>query len=112
MLPSAGACPRSGANAVGLTPFDRAGGPRMVEGSAKDAPARVAVARGRVVMQSGALAAIKHGTVGKGDVLATAQVAAVMAAKRTWELIPMCHPLLLAGVEGGVVVDDGGSAGE
>ena len=56
----------------------------MVDVSAKDDTDRVAVARGRVVMQSGALAAIKHGTVGKGDVLATAQVAAVMAAKRTW----------------------------
>jgi len=84
----------------------------MVDVSAKDDTDRVAVARGRVVMQSGALAAIKHGTVGKGDVLATAQVAAVMAAKRTWELIPMCHPLLLAGVEVGFVLDDEASAVE
>ena len=97
---------------MGLTHFDRAGRPRMVDVSAKDETDRVAVAWGRVVMQYGTLAAIKLGTVGKGDVLATAQVAAVMAAKRTWELIPMCHPLLLAGVEVGFVLDDEASAVE
>src|SRR6185295_9786644 len=55
-------------------------------------------ARGRVLMRRETLRAIEAGQIKKGDVLATAQVAAVMAAKRTWEIIPLCHPLLLTGV--------------
>jgi cyclic pyranopterin phosphate synthase len=70
----------------------------MVDVSEKADTVREAVARGRVRMQPETLRRIKEGTIAKGDVLAVAQVAGVMAAKRAWELIPMCHPLLLTGV--------------
>jgi cyclic pyranopterin phosphate synthase len=70
----------------------------MVDVGAKAETERVATARGRIRMQPPTLAAIKAGGVAKGDVLSVAQTAAIMAAKRTWELIPMCHPLLLTGV--------------
>ncbi len=63
-------------------------------------------------MAPGTLAAIEAGTVAKGDVLATAQVAAVMAAKRTWEIIPLCHPLLLTGVSVSFRIDRDDSAVE
>ncbi|MEX2246633.1 MAG: cyclic pyranopterin monophosphate synthase MoaC [Dehalococcoidia bacterium] len=71
----------------------------MVDVTAKDDTQREATARGRVVMRAETLALIEAGGVAKGDVLAVAQVAGVMAAKRTHELIPMCHPLLLTGIE-------------
>jgi cyclic pyranopterin phosphate synthase len=73
----------------------------MVDVGDKPDSQREAVARGQVVMQPATLALIQHGGLPKGDVLAVAQVAGVMAAKRTHELIPMCHPLLLThiGVE-------------
>jgi cyclic pyranopterin phosphate synthase len=70
----------------------------MVDVSDKSETRRESSARGRVLMCSETLAAIEAGEVQKGDVLATAQIAAVMAAKRTWEIIPLCHPLLLTGV--------------
>ena len=70
----------------------------MVDVGDKDVTDRVATAAGEIRMQPATLAAIQGGGIKKGDVLAVAQVAAVMAAKRTWELIPMCHPLLLTGV--------------
>ncbi len=70
----------------------------MVDVSEKAETAREAVARGRVRMQPETLARIKDGRIAKGDVLAVAQVAGIMAAKRTWELVPMCHPLLLTGM--------------
>jgi len=81
-----------------LTHLDAAGRPRMVDVGDKDVTDRVATAAGEIRMQPATLAAIQSGGIKKGDVLAVAQVAAVMAAKRTWELIPMCHPLLLTGV--------------
>jgi cyclic pyranopterin monophosphate synthase len=81
-----------------LTHLDPAGRPRMVDVGDKDVTDRVATAAGEIRMQPATLAAIQGGGIKKGDVLAVAQVAAVMAAKRTWELIPMCHPLLLTGV--------------
>ncbi|MCL5027056.1 MAG: cyclic pyranopterin monophosphate synthase MoaC [Chloroflexi bacterium] len=90
----------------GLTHLDDAGRPRMVDVSAKPDTERVAVARGEVGMQPATLAAIRQGTIAKGDVLSVAQVAAVMAAKRTWEIVPMCHPLLLTGVEVRFELDD------
>lgn len=71
----------------------------MVDVSEKDKTVRVAVAAGRVRMSEATLAAIKDGRVKKGDVLAVAQVAGVMAAKRTWDNIPMCHPVSLTGVD-------------
>lgn len=82
-----------------LTHFNREGRARMVDVTAKEDTERVAVATGSVFMAADTLQRIQSGTVGKGDVLAVAQVAGIMAAKKTWELIPMCHPLLLTGVE-------------
>ncbi|HLH73992.1 MAG TPA: cyclic pyranopterin monophosphate synthase MoaC [Chloroflexota bacterium] len=81
-----------------FTHLDPNGRPHMVDVSEKADTRREATARGEVVMQPATLAAIAQGQIAKGDVLATAQVAAVMAAKRTWEIVPLCHPLLLNGV--------------
>jgi cyclic pyranopterin phosphate synthase len=82
----------------------------MVDVGDKDVTDRVATAAGEIRMQPATLAAIQGGGIKKGDVLAVAQVAAVMAAKRTWELIPMCHPLLLTGVSVEFEPDEAGSA--
>jgi cyclic pyranopterin phosphate synthase len=70
----------------------------MVDVSEKDDTVRVAVASGRVLMQPSTLRLLVSGEIAKGNVLTTAQVAGIMAAKRTHELIPMCHPLLLSGI--------------
>ncbi len=86
----------------GLSHIDHAGRARMVDVSAKADTAREATARGRIVMRRETLALIQQNGVPKGDVLAVAQIAGMMAAKRTHELIPMCHPLLLTGI--GVVL--------
>jgi cyclic pyranopterin phosphate synthase len=80
---------------VSLSHVDEQGKARMVDVSAKADTERVAVARGRILMQPETLALIQAGTVKKGDALTVAQVAGIQAAKRTHELIPMCHPLLL-----------------
>ena len=82
----------------------------MVDVSAKDDTAREAVATGTVRMQPSTLALIQSGGVPKGDVIAVAQVAGVMAAKRTCELIPMCHPLLLTDVDVQIRPDEAESA--
>ena len=82
----------------GLTHFDEAGNAVMVDVSEKDVTARVAVAEGRVVMAPATLAAIRDRGIAKGDVLAVARLAGIMAAKRTAELIPLCHPLPLSSV--------------
>ena len=82
-----------------LSHLDESGRARMVDVTAKDDTLREAVARGSVRMKPETLALIQSGGVPKGDVLAVAQVAGVMAAKRTHELIPMCHPLLLSAVD-------------
>jgi len=82
-----------------LTHFDAAGRARMVDVTQKPDTEREAVARGEVVMRPETMALIKEGRMAKGDVLAVAQVAGIMAAKRTGELIPMCHPLALTSVE-------------
>ena len=81
-----------------FTHFDEAGRAAMVDVSAKPETARVAVARGRVVMTPETLARIREGEVGKGDVLGVARLAGIMAAKRTADLIPLCHPLALTRV--------------
>ncbi len=94
---------------AGLTHLDSAGRAHMVDVSAKADTERVAVARGEVRMQPATLAAIRQGTITKGNVLGVAQVAAVMAAKRTWEIIPMCHPLLLTNIEVRFDLDEAGS---
>lgn len=81
-----------------LTHFNDQGRARMVDISDKEITSREATARTTVKMASGTLARIKEGNIGKGDVLAVAQVAAIMAAKKTSDWIPMCHPLPLTGV--------------
>jgi cyclic pyranopterin phosphate synthase len=79
-----------------LTHFDEAGRAAMVDVSAKAATERTAIARGRIVMRPETLALIQAGTIGKGDVLGVARLAGIMAAKRTSDLIPLCHPLLIS----------------
>ncbi|MBR0650984.1 cyclic pyranopterin monophosphate synthase MoaC [Roseomonas terrae] len=81
-----------------LTHFDDAGRAAMVDVSGKDETARTATARGRIVMQPATLALIREGRAGKGDVLGVARIAGIMAAKRTAELIPLCHPLMISKV--------------
>src|SRR3712207_8386724 len=82
-----------------LTHLDAAGAARMIDVSGKATTPRIAVAEGRISMSAEAAAAIRDGAVAKGDVLATARIAGLMAAKRTAETVPLCHPLPLAGVE-------------
>lgn len=81
-----------------LTHFNEQGRARMVDISAKESTVRVAVARTTVLMEPATLIAIKEGKISKGDVLAVAQVAGIQGAKRTSDWIPMCHPLMLTGV--------------
>jgi len=76
-----------------LTHLDAAGAARMVDVSAKAATRREAVAEGFIAVAAPALAAIRDGAAAKGDVIAVARIAGIMAAKRTAELIPLCHPL-------------------
>ncbi len=93
-----------------LTHFNNSGKARMVDVSVKDETKREAVAEGRISMQPATLALVKQGAMGKGDVLGVAQVAGVMGAKRTWDLIPMCHPLLLTGVNLNFAIDEEANA--
>jgi cyclic pyranopterin phosphate synthase len=83
-------------DASALTHIDAKGDARMVDVSAKPATERIAVAEGRVVMAKATLDLIVSGNAKKGDVLGTARIAGIMAAKRTSELIPLCHPLALS----------------
>jgi cyclic pyranopterin phosphate synthase len=92
--------------------IDDAGRARMVDVTAKDETVRVAVARGRVTMQPETLRLLLRGEIAKGNVLTTAQVAGIQAAKKTSELIPMCHPLLLTGVEVDLEPDEAASSVE
>jgi cyclic pyranopterin phosphate synthase len=89
-----------------LTHFDASGRARMVDVGDKDVTRRVAIATGRVTMQAETVALIREGRAAKGDVLGVAQVAAIMGAKRTHELIPMCHPLMLTRIEVGFEIED------
>lgn len=91
-----------------LTHLDDAGAARMVDVSGKDVTAREAVARGRITMAAEAAAAIGAGAVKKGDVLAVARIAGIMAAKQTSNLVPLCHPLPLAAVEVDLALDETG----
>ena len=81
-----------------LTHLDERGAARMVDVGGKVETARIAIASGRIRMSAAALEAIREATVAKGDVLATARIAGIMAAKRTADLIPLCHPLGLDAV--------------
>ncbi|WP_137178168.1 cyclic pyranopterin monophosphate synthase MoaC [Roseomonas sp. AR75] len=81
-----------------LTHFDDQGRAAMVDVSAKPDTARTAIARGRIIMRPETFALINDGKMGKGDVLGVARIAGIMAAKRTSDLIPLCHPLMLSKV--------------
>jgi len=91
-----------------LTHLDSSGAARMVDVAGKPVTAREATATGRITMSSEAAAAIRAGAVAKGDVLAVARVAGIMAAKKTAELIPLCHPLPLTRVTLDLSPDDAG----
>ena len=91
-----------------LTHLDEAGNAAMVDVSAKAATLREATAEGRITMSAQALDAIRQGAVKKGDVLATARIAGIMAAKKTADLIPLCHPLGLSKVSVDFDYEDGG----
>ncbi|MDT8280092.1 MAG: cyclic pyranopterin monophosphate synthase MoaC, partial [Erythrobacter sp.] len=82
----------------GLTHLDDSGAARMVDVGGKAETRRRAVASGRIAMSAGALTAIRAGNAPKGDVLSAARIAGIMAAKRTGDLIPLCHPLGLEAV--------------
>ncbi len=91
-----------------LTHLDGQGKARMVDVGGKAETHRVAIAEGRIAMSAEALAAIRDGTVPKGDVLAAARIAGIMAAKKTAELIPLCHPLALDAVTVDFALEDAG----
>lgn len=88
-----------------LTHFDEFGRARMVQVGDKAETRRTAIASGRVRMRAETAELIRSGRASKGDVLGVAQVAAIMAAKRTPDIIPMCHPLMLTGIEASLEVE-------
>lgn len=89
-----------------LTHLDQKGEAHMVDVGDKAETARVAVAEGCIVMQAATLAIVRDGEAKKGDVLGTARLAGIMAAKRAHELIPLCHPLLLTKIAVDLEIDD------
>ena len=91
-----------------LTHLNEAGQARMVDVSAKDVSVRTARASGRVLLSAAAVAALRDGQVPKGDALAVARIAGIAGAKRTPDLIPLCHPLGLHGVSVELAVTDWG----
>ena len=93
---------------TGLTHLDETGAAHMVDVAGKPVTTREAVAAGRITMSPHAAAAIREGSVKKGDVLATARIAGIMAAKKTAELIPLCHPLALTRVALDLAPDETG----
>lgn len=93
-----------------LTHFDAKGDAVMVDVAAKPVTERVAIAGGSIVMQAETLKRIREGQIAKGDVLAVARLAGIMAAKRTGDLIPLCHPIGLDAVSIEFAIDDARSA--
>jgi cyclic pyranopterin monophosphate synthase len=91
---------------AGFTHFDKEGKARMVDVSDKAETERVATAKGSVIMQPATLALIKEGGVKKGDVLSVARLAGIMGAKKTPDLIPLCHPLALTSVQVDLTLDE------
>lgn len=89
-----------------LTHVDETGAARMVDVSGKDVTTRVAVAAGRVLVSARVVALLRGQGVPKGDALGVARVAGIMAAKRTPDLVPLCHPLAISGVTVDLEVDD------
>src|SRR3954469_15000227 len=93
----------------GLTHFDAEGQAHMVDVAAKAATHRVAVARGRIAMLAATLALIQSGSAKKGDVLGIARIAGIQGAKKTSDLIPLCHPLALTRVAVEFAIDPAGT---
>ncbi|MBU6491198.1 MAG: cyclic pyranopterin monophosphate synthase MoaC [Burkholderiales bacterium] len=93
-----------------LTHFDATGQAHMVDVGDKDVTHRVAIARGTIVMQPQTLQLIRSGSAKKGDVLGVARIAAIQGAKRTADLIPLCHPLALTRVAVEFLLDEAASA--
>jgi cyclic pyranopterin monophosphate synthase len=93
-----------------LTHVDSTGAARMVDVSAKDVTVRTATATGRVTVSPEVIALLREGGLPKGDALSVARVAGLMAAKRTPDLLPLCHPIALHGVTVDLEVDDAGVA--
>ena len=92
-----------------LTHMDDSGRPRMVDVSAKGDTPRIAIAKGLVRMQPATFKAIKSGGTAKGDVLSAAQLAGIMAAKKTPDLIPLCHPILISNISVSFAPDEASS---
>ncbi|MFD0887428.1 cyclic pyranopterin monophosphate synthase MoaC [Streptosporangium algeriense] len=92
----------------GFTHIDETGAARMVDVSAKDVTVRTARASGRVLLSERAVALLRSGEVPKGDALGTARIAGIMGAKRTPDLVPLCHPIALHGVKVELAVADDG----
>ena len=91
-----------------LTHVDETGAARMVDVSAKDVTVRTATASGRVLVSPEVVALLRDGAVPKGDALGVARIAGIQAAKRTPDLVPLCHPLAIHGVEVDLTVEDDG----
>ncbi len=89
-----------------LTHFNKEGRARMIDVGEKKNTLRIAIAEGEIIMQSSTLKMIKDKEISKGDVLGVAQVAGIMAAKKTSEIIPMCHPLLLTSININFKIDE------
>jgi cyclic pyranopterin phosphate synthase len=94
----------------GFTHLDEAGAARMVDVSSKDVSVREAVATGRVRVSPEVVGLLRGGGVPKGDALAVARIAGIQAAKRTPDLVPLCHPIAIHGVAVDLVVEDDGVA--
>jgi len=93
-----------------LTHFDSTGAARMVDVGDKPVTARTAVATGRIAMLPATLALVMSGTAKKGDVLGTARIAAIQGAKRTSELIPLCHPIAITSIAVDFAIDEAASS--
>jgi cyclic pyranopterin monophosphate synthase len=94
----------------GFSHLDEGGAARMVDVSGKDVSVREAVATGRVLVSAEVVGLLRGGVVPKGDAIAVARIAGIQAAKRTPDLVPLCHPIAIHGVAVDLVVEDGGVA--
>jgi cyclic pyranopterin phosphate synthase len=92
-----------------LSHLDKSGRPKMVDVTAKATTARIAVAKGNVRMKPATFKLIKSGGTAKGDVLSVAKIAGIMAAKKTPDLIPLCHPLLIGNIDIDFILDEADS---
>lgn len=97
-----------GENPAGLTHLDASGAARMVDVSGKQTSVRTATATGHVRLSAAVITALRDGAVPKGDALAVARIAGIQAAKRTPDLVPLCHPIAIHGVDLDLRVEDSG----